>query len=56
MHVDAVLVLRRLILEVVGEAEHCREFVPGLRIKIGVTTAAVDRPSPIPMFDKRAES
>jgi hypothetical protein len=30
--------------EIVGEAEHSREFVPGLQIEIGVA-AAVDRRS-----------
>ena len=43
MHVDAVLILRLSIFEIVGEAEHAREFVAGLRIKIGVTAAGVDR-------------
>src|SRR5262249_12864043 len=46
MHVDAVLILRRLVGEIVGEAEHAREFVPGLRIEIGVAAAGVDRPVP----------
>ena len=35
VHVDAILILRRLIGEIVGETEHAREFVPGLRIEIG---------------------
>src|SRR6267142_6721361 len=43
VHVDAVLILRRSILEIVGEAEHAGEFVAGLRIEIGVATAGVDR-------------
>jgi len=44
MHVDAVLILRWLIGEIVGEAEHARELVPDLRIEIGVAAAGVDRP------------
>src|SRR6266508_711236 len=44
MHVDAVLVLGRLIGEIVGEAEHAGEFMPGLRIEIGVAAAAIDCP------------
>src|SRR5215471_18691471 len=31
-HVDAVLILGGLVGEIVGEAEHARELVPGLRI------------------------
>src|SRR5262249_49398189 len=46
MHVDAVLVLGRLVLEIVGEAEHAREFVPGLRIEIGIAAPGVDRAVP----------
>src|SRR5262245_15636802 len=46
MHVDAVLILRRLIGEIVGEAEHAGEFVPGLRIEIGVAAAGVDSAVP----------
>jgi hypothetical protein len=49
MHVDAVLILRRLIGEIVGEAEHAREFVAGLRIEIGVARAG--RPSLTPLPD-----
>ena len=37
------LILRRSILEIVGEAEHAGEFVAGLRIEIGVAAAGVDR-------------
>jgi hypothetical protein len=33
MHVDAVLVLGEVVLEIVREAEHGGEFVPGLRIE-----------------------
>src|SRR5262249_32901013 len=43
MHVDAVLLLGRLIAEIVGEAEHAGGFVPGVRIEIGVAAAGVDR-------------
>ena len=43
VHIDAILILRRLVGEVVGEAEHARELVPGLRIEIGITAAGVDR-------------
>ena len=32
-----------VFLEIVGEAEHAREFVAGLRIEIGVAAAGVDR-------------
>src|SRR5262249_59130247 len=46
MHVDAVLILRRLVGEIVSEAEHAREFVPGLRIEIGVAAAGIDRAMP----------
>src|SRR5262245_45742449 len=46
MHVHAVLILRRLVGEVVGETEHAREFVPGLRIEIGVAAAGIDRAMP----------
>src|SRR5258708_2635677 len=44
VHVDAVLVLGRLIGEIVGEAEHAGEFMPGLRIEISVAAAAIDCP------------
>ncbi|MGY3118133.1 hypothetical protein ACVWXQ_002070 [Bradyrhizobium sp. S3.14.4] len=43
MHVDAILILRCSVLEIVGEAEHAGEFVAGLRIEIGVAAADVDR-------------
>jgi hypothetical protein len=46
MHVDAVLVLGRLIFEIVGEAEHRREFLTGHRIEVGVAAAGVDRSVP----------
>src|SRR5262245_36110556 len=39
MHIDAVLVLGRPVLEVVGEAEDARELAPSLRIEIGVAAA-----------------
>ena len=41
MEVDAVLVLRILILEIMSEARDSRKLVAGLRIEIGVA-AAVD--------------
>ena len=43
VQVDAALILRRSIFEIVGDAEHPRKFVAGLRIEIGVTAAGVDR-------------
>src|SRR5262252_5659515 len=46
MHVDAVLILGRLIGEIVGEAEHARELVPRLRIEISVARAGIDRAVP----------
>ena len=42
VHVDAVLILRRWIEEIVGEAENAGKFVTGLRIEIGVAGAGVD--------------
>ena len=46
MHVDAVLILGRLVGEIVGEAEHAGELVSGLRIEIGIAAAGVDRAVP----------
>src|SRR5262249_31440882 len=46
MHVDAALILGRLVGEIVGEAEHAREFVPSLRIEVGITATGVDRAMP----------
>ena len=43
MPVDAILVIGAWIYEIVCEADHGGEFVPGLRIEIGVAAAAVDR-------------
>jgi|SRR3954451_15465533 hypothetical protein len=43
MHIDAVLIVRGLIFEIVGEAEHGRELMPGLWVEVGVTAAAIDR-------------
>src|SRR6195256_4828556 len=43
MRVDSVLVLRVGIFEIVGEAEHRREFPAGLRIEISVAPTGVDR-------------
>ncbi len=42
VHVDAVLILRGLIFQIVGEAEHCREFMSRLRVEIGVAGTGVD--------------
>jgi hypothetical protein len=44
MEVNAVLVLRVLVLEIVGESRNRRKFVARLRIEVGVATAAVDCP------------
>jgi len=41
--IDAVLVLRVLVLEIVGKSRDGREFVARCRIEVGVATAAVDR-------------
>ena len=46
MHVDAVLILGRLVGEIVGEAEHARELMPGLRVELGVAAAGIDRAMP----------
>jgi hypothetical protein len=43
MYVDAVLVLARLVLEIVGESEHRRELVASQRVEIGVAATGVDR-------------
>ena len=43
MHVDAVLILRVRVLEIVGEAKHGRKFVARLRIEISIAAAGVDR-------------
>src|SRR5689334_16801702 len=43
MHVDAVLILGVHVFEIVGEAERCRKFMPGLRIEVCIAAAAVDR-------------
>src|SRR5262249_11388522 len=48
MHIDAVLISGRLVLEIIGEAQHARKFVPGLRIEVGVATTGVDRAVPDP--------
>src|SRR5262249_50665711 len=39
-------ILGRLVGEIVGETEHAGEFMPGLRIEIGVPAASVDRAVP----------
>jgi hypothetical protein len=46
MGVDAVLIIEIRIVEVVGEPADGGEFPSGLRIEIGVSGAAVDRPMP----------
>jgi hypothetical protein len=46
MHVDAVLILGRLIGRIVGEAEHAGEFVAGLLIEIRVAEPGIDRAVP----------
>src|SRR6267142_5879850 len=43
VHVDAVLILRCSVLEIVGEAEHARKLMACLRIEIGVAAAGGDR-------------
>ena len=43
MRVDAVLVQRILVLEIVGEAEHAGEFPAGVRVEIGVAGARIQR-------------
>src|ERR1700760_1198737 len=42
MHVDAILILRRRIDEIGGEAEHAGKLMPGLRVEIGVAGAGVE--------------
>src|SRR5579872_1354958 len=42
VHVDAILVLRRRVDEIVGEAERAGKFMSGLRIEIGVAAAHID--------------
>src|SRR6266704_4255181 len=43
MEIDAALVLRIWIREIVGKSGYRRKFMSGLRIEIRVATAAVDR-------------
>jgi hypothetical protein len=43
MHVDAVLILGVLVLEIVGEAECRRKFASGLLVEIRVGAAGIDR-------------
>jgi hypothetical protein len=43
VHIDAILILRRRIDQVVGEAEHSRQFMAGFRIEISVAAARIDR-------------
>jgi hypothetical protein len=46
VHVDAILIVRVWVDEIVGEAKDRREFVTGLRIEIGVAATGIDRPMP----------
>jgi hypothetical protein len=46
VHVDTVLVLGRLVLKTVSEAEHARGLVAGLRIEVNV--AAAGEPQLVP--------
>jgi hypothetical protein len=46
VQVDAILILRRLIYEIVGKAHNRREFVPGLRIEIRIAPAGINCPVP----------
>ena len=43
MKIDAVLVLRILVLQIVRESRHCGKFVARHRIEIGIAPATVDR-------------
>ena len=43
MHVDAVLILGVLVLEIIGEAECRREFESSLLIEVSIGTAGIDR-------------
>src|SRR5215813_7479846 len=43
MRVDAVLVVRAGVLEVIGHARHRRELSPVLLVQVGVSPARVDR-------------
>jgi hypothetical protein len=42
VHVDAVLVLRVGVFEIVGESERRRKFLSGRWIEVGIGAAAVD--------------
>jgi hypothetical protein len=44
--VDAVLIIGVLVLEIVGQPGDDREFLPGLRIEIGITHSSIDRRVP----------
>lgn len=48
--IDAVLVVRAWIDEVIGEPAYCRKFVAGLRIKVRVAAAGIDGTGPIPIL------
>src|SRR5262245_63334361 len=43
VHVDALVILRVHVLEIVGEAEHGRKLAAGLRIEVGIGAAGIDR-------------
>ena len=43
MEVDVVTVLQGVVRAAVGEAGDRREFVPGVRIEVGITYAAIHR-------------
>ena len=48
MGVEAVLIMRRGGYEVVGHANHCREFEPIHGVEIGVAESAINRAVPQP--------
>jgi AraC-like DNA-binding protein len=43
MHVDAVLVVRRVVLKVICGAAHSGQLVAGGRIEVSITPAGIDR-------------
>ena len=43
MHVDTILILGVLVLEIIGEAECRREFESGLLVEVGIGAACIDR-------------
>src|SRR5262245_23957290 len=42
MHINATLILGRWIDEMVGEAQHPRNLVPGLRVEVCIAATSVD--------------